>query len=81
MPQFLSDGWFQEVDKIRTEVGDLEVPEMVKSIVINIVVTGHPEGDKQLHMAAGDFKRGHADGAPTTMTLPYEVASGIGSVI
>lgn len=77
MAKFLTDPWFEEVDKLRSEAGDLEVPEMVKDIVVNLTVAGHPDGDKEIHMAAGEFKRGHADGAPTKITMPYEVAKAI----
>jgi hypothetical protein len=75
MARFLSEAWFVQVEEIRAEVGEIEVPEMIKSLVINILVTGHPEGDKQLHVAGGDFQQGHADEAPTKMILPFDVAS------
>jgi hypothetical protein len=75
--QFLSDSWFEAVDKIRAEAGDVPVPDMVKNIKINIVVKDHPEGDKQIHMAGGEFKRGLLDGAPTKLTVPYPVAKAI----
>ncbi|MCZ6783981.1 MAG: SCP2 sterol-binding domain-containing protein [Proteobacteria bacterium] len=77
MAQFLSDAWFEEIDKIRAEVGDIPVPDAIKDIVINICVSGHPDGDKELHMAAGDFKQGLKDGAPTTLKVPYEIAKAI----
>jgi putative sterol carrier protein len=75
MARFLSDDWFAQVDKIRSEVGEIEVADLIKDLVINILVTGHPDGDKQLHVAGGDFQQGHAENAPTKMILPFEVAS------
>lgn len=77
MAQFLSDSWFSEVDKIRAEVGEVPVPDAIKNIKINIVVTDHPEGEKQLHLAAGDFKQGLLDDAPTKLTVPFPVAKAI----
>lgn len=77
MAQFLSDSWFSEVDKIRAEVGEVPVPDAIKNIKINIVVTDHPEGEKQLHLAAGDFKQGLLDEAPTKLTVPFPVAKAI----
>ncbi|MGH0033479.1 MAG: SCP2 sterol-binding domain-containing protein [Myxococcota bacterium] len=77
MPQFLTDAWFDEVERLRTEAGEIPVPEIVKTIVVNITVAGHPEGDKEIHMLAGDFKRGHTESAPTKITLPYEVAKSL----
>ena len=41
---------------------------------INMVVTGGPEGDKELHVANGQFNTGLMDNAPTKLTLPYDVA-------
>jgi hypothetical protein len=75
--QFLSESWFVEVEKIRGEFGDLGVPEQIKAILINVDILGHPEGDKQVHVAGGEFKRGHAEDAPTKLKVPYEVAKAI----
>lgn len=69
---FLSDSWFAEIDKLRSEAP--EPPVGMKDLVINIVVEGGPEGDKELRMAAGQFEQGLADGAPTKLRVPYEVA-------
>ena len=74
MPQFLSESWFSEVDKIRAEMGEIPVPDAIKNIKLNIVVTEHPEGEKQLHMAAGDFQQGLLDDASTKLTVPFPVA-------
>jgi hypothetical protein len=74
MPKFLTDPWFDEVEKLRAAAGDIPIPEPVKGIKINMVVTGHPDGEKHIHVDSGEFKRGHVDGAPTKMTVPYEVA-------
>lgn len=77
MAKFLSDEWFEAVDKIRAEAGDVPVPDAIKNIKINMVVKDHPDGDKQIHMAGGEFKRGLIDGAPTKLTVPYSVAKAI----
>ncbi len=69
--EFLSDEWFTEVRKI-TEGAD--APSGAADLVINIVVTGGPSGDKEVHIAGGDFGEGFQDGAPTKLTVPYEVA-------
>ncbi len=77
MPQFLSDAWFDHVERLRDEAGEIPIPEIVKTILVNITVAEHPEGDKEIHLAAGDFKRGHAEGAPTKISLTYEVAKAL----
>jgi len=74
VPQFLSESWFSEVDKIRAEMGEIPVPDAIRNIKLNIVVTEHPEGEKQLHMAAGDFQQGLLDDASTKLTVPFPVA-------
>jgi hypothetical protein len=77
VPQFLSESWFSEVERIRAEMGEIPVPGALKSIRLNVVVTEHPEGEKQLHVAGGDFARGLLDDAPTKITLPFPVATAI----
>ena len=70
--QFLSDSWFDEVEKLRADAP--EPPAAMADLVLNIVVSGGPEGDKEIHMAGGNFERGLAEGAPTKLTVPYAVA-------
>ncbi len=70
---FLSDGWFEEAERIRAEV-DPPVPDVLQDIVINLVVTSGPGGDVQARMDAGRFLEGIAEGAPTTLTMPYDLA-------
>jgi hypothetical protein len=77
VPQFLSERWFSEVERIRAEAGDIPIPESIKSIKLNIVVTEHPEGEKQMHMASGDFHQGLIEDAPTKLTVPFPVAKAI----
>lgn len=71
--QFLSDGWFDEVGKLR-EAADVPVPDALKDLVINVVVTGAPDGDISARMAGGGLLKGAADEAPTTLKIPYDVA-------
>ena len=72
MPAFLSNAWMDELDKLRGEAP--EPPAALQDLVINITVTGAPDGDTDVHMAGGQFERGHAEGAPTKLTVPYDVA-------
>lgn len=76
MPEtFLSDAWFAEVDKLRDQ---LPPPNpAVADLVLNIVVTGGPDGDREVHLEKGNFEVGLVDGAPTKLTVPYEVAKAI----
>lgn len=72
--EFLSDEWFAEVRKIRDEVDPPAPTGPAADLKLNIVVTGGPGGDKEIHMAGGDFGEGLVDDAPTKLTVPYEVA-------
>jgi putative sterol carrier protein len=69
---FLSDEWFDAVEALRGEMP--EPPAAAKDLKVNIVVSGGPDGDREIHMEGGQFERGLAEGAPTKLTVPYEVA-------
>jgi hypothetical protein len=69
---FLSDDWFDAVEGLRDEMP--EPPAAMKDFKLNIVVSGGPEGDREIHMDAGRFERGLVEGAPTKLTVPYDVA-------
>jgi hypothetical protein len=69
---FLTEAWFAEVEKLQAEAP--EPPAALKELTFNVVVQGSPEGDQELHMTGGRFERGFVDGAPTKLTVPYEVA-------
>jgi hypothetical protein len=70
--EFLSDEWFAEAKKIADEAGS--DASAAGDLMLNIVVTGGPSGDKEIHMANGEFAQGLVDGAPTKLTVPYEIA-------
>ena len=70
---FLSDSWFEEQERIRTEINP-PVPDVIKDLTINLVVTGGPDGDVSARMEAGRFLKGLADAAPTKLTVAYDVA-------
>lgn len=72
--EFLSDEWFVEAKKIRDEVNPPAPTGPAADMKINIVVTGGPAGDKEIHSAGGEFGEGLIDDAPTKLTVPYEVA-------
>ena len=71
---FLSDDWLAEAKKIAEEFSGDAPSGPGSDIQVNVTVTDGPEGDRELHMANGVFDTGHIDGAPTKLTLPYEVA-------
>jgi hypothetical protein len=70
---FLSDAWFAEATKIFQEISP-PVPAVLQDLVINLRVRGAPNGDVEARMAAGQLQKGFGASAPTTLTIPYEVA-------
>ncbi len=71
---FLSDDWFAKVEEIMAELGEPPVSDAAKEILINVNIHSGPEGTVELRMEAGRLERGNADGAPTTLNVPYDVA-------
>ena len=70
--QFLSDEWLDEVKKLAAENADAAAN--APDIQLNVVVTGGPQGDRELHLDKGVFAGGLIEGAPTKLTVPYSVA-------
>ncbi len=70
--EFFSDDWIAAVEAMRDDAPDPH--DSVKDVVINLVVTDTPFGERQAHLAAGRLEQGLADAAPTTMTMPYDAA-------
>ncbi len=70
--EFLSDDWIAAIEALRDEAP--EPAAVVKDVVINIVVTDTPFGEREMRLEEGRLEQGLADGAPTTMTMPHDVA-------
>jgi hypothetical protein len=71
--RFLSPEWFAKVDELVAQAGDLKIPPAMKAIELNITVTS-PDGAVLASLKDGVLFRGHRDGAPTSLTLPAELA-------
>lgn len=71
--QFLSDEWFTEFDKIRASFGDIDVPDKLVGLTINITVTDGPEDTKHIHFREGTFVKGYSDDAMAMLTLPFDL--------
>jgi hypothetical protein len=71
--EFLSDGWFEAVEAL----GPPPAPAGPDPGPINLVVTRAAGDEVHLHIAAGAMARGLAEGAPTTLTTPYDVAKAL----
>lgn len=73
MAKFLSDEWFSKVKEITEDAGDIEVPVALKDLTFNLTVSTD-DGEKKIHMHAGQFAQGHKSEAPVTVILPAETA-------
>jgi len=71
--EFLSDDWFTEVERIREEAGDLEIPAQMAEMEMNLRVTTD-NGDVEMSLNKGNLERGSIDGASTTIVLPADMA-------
>ena len=67
---FLSEDWFTAVKALDAP----EPPPVMQGLVVNIEVTDGPDGDIRIHLDSGRFEPGHAEAAPTSVTVPYTVA-------
>ena len=72
--KFMSDEWFTKIDELTKAAGDLEAPAGLQDLILNITVTGVDDSDRDMCMNAGNIEQGHKDGAPTTLTLPADLA-------
>ena len=66
--EFLSDAWFQEVDRLREPLIALEDRPM------NIRIPDAPGGERYLYIAGLDIGQGALDAATATIVLPYATA-------
>ena len=73
--EFMSEDWMTAVEALRAEAP--EPPDAMKDLVINLTVTDGPSGNVSAHLNGGQFERGHADGAPTKITVPHDVAKSL----
>jgi hypothetical protein len=71
--EFLSDPWFDKVEELIAQAGDLQVPAAMKDLEVNVNVKT-ASGSIPIFMKDGLFKRGHQPGVSTTLTLSDAVA-------
>ena len=70
MAVFLTDNWFEEVEKMGNEAGELNLPPALENMVINLKVT---DGDEVIesHFANGLLHKGLNAEATTTLPVSY----------
>jgi hypothetical protein len=74
--QFLSDEWFTEVEQLVEKHGADAPPQA--NVMVNLVITETPFGERQMHMGAregkGEWGIGHTADADVTLTTDYTTA-------
>lgn len=70
---FLSDPWFDKVDELVAQAGDLDIPAAMKDLEVNVTIKT-AAGEVPVFLKDGLFKRGHQAGVATKLTLPDTVA-------
>ena len=71
--KFMSAEWIDKINELRSSLGDIEIPEEAKSFALNFTIT-REDGEEKASVSGGELAAGHVDSAPTTLTLPAEVA-------
>ena len=71
--RFLSPEWFAKVDELAAAAGDLEVPQAMRDVVVNLTIqTADAEVD--LCMDRGVIRAGHAEEPDVRMRMPQDYA-------
>lgn len=76
MAVFLTDEWFNEVDRLTAEAGDLNLPPALANTKINLNVTNTANGDVKAALENGVLKKGETD-ASTTINIDEETLKAI----
>lgn len=76
MAVFLTDEWFNEVDRLTAEAGDLNLPPALANTKINLNVTNTANGDVTAALENGVLKKGETD-ANTTINIDEETLKAI----
>ena len=71
--EFLSDEWFAKCNEIVESMGELEIPEALVDLNVNVLVKAD-SGDTEFSIQGGNFVEGHTDAAVTKLTLPEVTA-------
>jgi hypothetical protein len=71
--EFLSSEWFAKVDELTQAAGDLQMPNALKDVTVNLTVKTD-KGDVEMCMNGGIIQKGFVDNADVTMSMPAEYA-------
>ena len=76
MAVFLTDEWFEQVEKMGQEAGELNLPPALANMIVNLKVSD-VEQDIEANFANGLLHRGLNDAATTTLLLDRSILQSI----
>ena len=76
MAVFLTDEWFEQVEKMGSEVGELNLPPALANMIVNLKVSD-TEKDIEANFADGLLHRGLNSNGTTTLLLDRSILQSI----
>lgn len=76
MAVFLTEAWFEQVEQLSNEAGELNLPPALANMIINLKVSD-AEQDIEANFANGLLHRGLNDDATTTLLLDRDILQAI----
>lgn len=73
MVEFLSDEWFSKVTEMYKTAGDLQMPDSLTSVTVNLTVRTS-RGEVKMAMNRGIIQKGFVEGGDVDMSMPAEYA-------
>lgn len=77
MAKFLSQDWFNQVDQLTQQAGDLNLSPAIKNISLNLNVTQPSGNTVDASFYNGMIHQGNKEGALTSVTLDEETLQAI----
>ncbi|RYZ81149.1 MAG: SCP-2 sterol transfer family protein, partial [Moraxellaceae bacterium] len=72
MPAFLTNEWFDSVDKLTAEAGDLNLPPALAGLALNLSVSEAGKEPVDLSLDGGKIQKGLSPNAKTTLAMDEE---------
>ncbi len=72
MAVFLTNDWFDTVEKMTQAAGDLNLPPTLANLALNMSVSGGAEGNVDMALDGGKIVKGHSSNAKATLNLDAE---------
>lgn len=74
MAQFLSSTWFDKLDELNANAGELNLSPTLADLVINITIN-HADSPILLHLKSGKLSKNHTEHAISTISIDKDTLS------